>query len=337
LSLAIYLTIDSTSGQAVTHWILIGCLFQVCLGVVIGSILGLVSSFIMKRSYARGYINRESYVAQYLVMAIFVTGVVIIIGSDDLLAVFAAGCAISWDGEFNEHTEGEVFITVIDFVLNCGCFIYIGAWMPFNQFVIPDLGFSMWRLGVLTLGIMTLRRIPAIMLLYKWIPEIGTWREALFSGHFGPMGVGAIFISALAAHRLPTPSIPPVTQKDVLASTLQPVVAFVVLASIIIHGLSIPFFKASVGLTRKVSTSSLSTRHAPDWLLWSGRPLATTVEIHEMGLGSAAPKTASGIGVTSTTTPREETLTPGGRQSPRGTSEGARKDQPGPGSHFPGE
>lgn len=95
------------------------------------------------------------------------------------------GSAISWDGDFNVHTEGEVFASVIDLVLNCGCFVYIGAWLPFDSFNIPALGITPWRLAVLTTGIMTLRRIPAILLLYRWIPEITSWREALFSGHFG--------------------------------------------------------------------------------------------------------------------------------------------------------
>lgn len=45
----------------------------------------------MKFSRERGYINRESYVAQYLALAIFITGVVSTVGSDDLLAAFAAG------------------------------------------------------------------------------------------------------------------------------------------------------------------------------------------------------------------------------------------------------
>jgi sodium/hydrogen antiporter len=45
----------------------------------------------MKLSHRRGFIDRQSYVAQYLSLAIFVTGVVSIIGSDDLLAAFAAG------------------------------------------------------------------------------------------------------------------------------------------------------------------------------------------------------------------------------------------------------
>lgn len=95
------------------------------------------------------------------------------------------GSAISWDGDFNVHTEGEVFSSVIDLVLNCACFIYIGAWLPFKEFNLPEIGISPWKLVVLTIGIIFLRRIPAIVALYKWIPEISSWREALFSGHFG--------------------------------------------------------------------------------------------------------------------------------------------------------
>lgn len=32
---------------------------------------------------------------------------------------------------------------------------------------------------------MAFRRIPALFALYKWVPEINGWREALFTGHFG--------------------------------------------------------------------------------------------------------------------------------------------------------
>jgi NhaP-type Na+/H+ or K+/H+ antiporter len=95
------------------------------------------------------------------------------------------GSAISWDGDFNVHTEGEIFASVIDLVLNCACFIYIGAWIPFDHFTIPELGITPGKLMLLAVGILFLRRIPAILMLYKWIPEIRSWREALFSGHFG--------------------------------------------------------------------------------------------------------------------------------------------------------
>ena len=95
------------------------------------------------------------------------------------------GTAVSWDGNFNDHTEDEVFASVIDLLLNCACFVYIGAWLPFNAFSIPNLDIISCRLAVLTFGILFLRRIPAILILYGWIPEITSWREALFFGHFG--------------------------------------------------------------------------------------------------------------------------------------------------------
>jgi hypothetical protein len=45
-----------------------------------------------------------------------------------------------------------------------------------------------------------------------------------------------VFISTLAIHRLPSPHDPPVTQQDYLTLSLQPIVSFIVLSSIIIRG-----------------------------------------------------------------------------------------------------
>jgi len=117
----------------------------------------------------------------------------------------SSGCAISWDGDFNVQIEGEAFSSVIDLVLNCGCFMYIGAWLPFNSFTIPDLGINPSRLVILSVGIMLLRRIPAILALYKWIPEIASWKEALFSGHFG------VYILILIFHDPTDPCTGPVS------------------------------------------------------------------------------------------------------------------------------
>jgi sodium/hydrogen antiporter len=68
---------------------------QVFLGVLLGAVAGLAFSFFMKLSHRRGYVDRQSYVAQYLAFAIFITGLASTLGSDDLLAAFAAGsCTI---------------------------------------------------------------------------------------------------------------------------------------------------------------------------------------------------------------------------------------------------
>lgn len=49
---------------------------------------------LMKLLHRKGYIGREAYVAQYLALALFTVGVVSTLGSDDLLAAFAAGMGL---------------------------------------------------------------------------------------------------------------------------------------------------------------------------------------------------------------------------------------------------
>ncbi|KAG6378181.1 Sodium/hydrogen exchanger family-domain-containing protein [Boletus reticuloceps] len=283
LSIAIYLTVETSTRVAIGKWFLIGWLYEVILGTVLGAVLGLTFSNLMKISHRKGFIDRESYIAQYLALSIFTIGVASSIGVDDLLASFAAGCAISWDGHFNVQTADDSFSSVIDYVLNCGCFIYIGAWLPFKSYDSPELGIAPWRLVVLMLAILIFRRIPPLLLLYRWIPEIASWKEALFSGHFGmptqsSMGVSAVFVSALALTRLPVPENPPASQAQLLAATIQPIVSFVVLGSIIVHGLSIPFFTLGRGVHSRTATLTYTwtrTRTGatlPDWVLSARRP-----------------------------------------------------------------
>lgn len=95
------------------------------------------------------------------------------------------GCAIAWDDEFNTQTEGQVFASAIEFAMNCACFIYIGAWLSFETFTIREAGLTPVKLLIFSMGVVFLRRIPALLALYKFIPEIASWKQALFSGHFG--------------------------------------------------------------------------------------------------------------------------------------------------------
>lgn len=180
---------------------------------------------------------------------------------------------MAWDGRFKKEIEKESFAAVVDLMLNSACFIYIGAWMDFKAFNSPDLGITPWRLVILFLWIAVLRRIPAVLMLYKWVPEIRTWREALFTGHFGPMGVGAVFISSLALSELKAPHNPPQDQQEFLAASLQIIVSFIVLCSIIIHGMSIPFFSVgrqihsrAASMTNTWTSTQAGGRGQMDWL-----------------------------------------------------------------------
>lgn len=103
-----------------------------------------------------------------------------------------------------------------------------------------------------------------MIMLYKFIPDVKTIREAVFSGHFGPIGIGAVYISTLAVELLPKPNNPPTNQTEFLALTIQPIVSFMVLCSVATHGLSIPFF--SLGRrVHSVSSRTWSRHAAADW------------------------------------------------------------------------
>jgi sodium/hydrogen antiporter len=69
---------------------------------------------------------------------------------------------------------------------------------------------------------------------------------------------------------LPRPQIPPANQAERLAATIQPVVAFMVLCSILIHGLSIPFFSLGRRVTTVTRTWSRQPS-LPDWALHTRR------------------------------------------------------------------
>ncbi|KAF9523393.1 Sodium/hydrogen exchanger family-domain-containing protein [Crepidotus variabilis] len=277
LFIALYLIVDKDTGTAIKDWVLILWLYQVLLGSVIGILLGFSFRHLMKFCQRRDLIDRHSYVAQYISLAILSIGVTTLLGSDDLLAAFFCGTAFAWDGFFNKQTEEAVFSSVIDTLFNIAAFIFVGAWMPFNQFQDKLLTLEVWRLIVIAILVLLLRRLPIMIALYKWIPDIKTFREAVFSGHFGPIGIGAVFISTLAVDVLhkaqesstheSDPENP--TQLEILIGTIQPVVAFMVLCSITIHGLSIPSFS----LGRRVHSVSrtwsrrdtMNSNRDPEW------------------------------------------------------------------------
>lgn len=161
-------------------------------------------------------------------------------------------------GHFNKATEDAVFSNVIDLLFNCAAFIYIGAIIPFGDY--NHFHLTVWRLIVIAILILLFRRMPIILALYKWIPDIKTFREALFVGWFGPMGVGAVFIATLARHHIPHPEPDGDTsQVDLLQETIFPVVSILVLASVVTHGMSIPFFVSG----RRVHSVTTTWSRAP--------------------------------------------------------------------------
>ena len=77
---------------------------------------------------------------------------------------------------------------VTEMLLNISFFIYMGTIIPWSSFADPSFGLSVWQYIVLDILVLISKRLPIVLAL-KWaIPEIKTYREAIFTGWFGPIG-----------------------------------------------------------------------------------------------------------------------------------------------------
>lgn len=269
--LALYLIQDNLDAKGVTfHWIVYTILYECVFGAVYGFIIGYLARHGIKYAERHELIDRESFLVFYFVLALWCAGSGSILGVDDLLVGFACGVGFSNDGWFTNKTEEAHVSNVIDLLLNLAYFVFFGTIIPWEQFNNVELGLSAWRLVVIALFVIFFRRIPIMMALKPVIPDIKTWREALFAGHFGPIGVGAVFVAMLARaeleHEEPVPLGDPPTDTTVphytLLTLVWPIVAFLVISSIIVHGSSVAVF--TLGKRINTLTITMSYTAAPE-------------------------------------------------------------------------
>ena len=273
LFLAYFLTVNRGQvGFPVAKWFYQTMAWEIVCGTIIGALIGYIARKLIRFSEKHKLVDRESFVAQYLSLAVASMGLNVLIGSDDLLAAFACGTAFAWDGWFQKQTADSNFSSIVDLVFNIATFVYIGAEMPWKEFVDGSINLSVGRLIGLSILVLLLKRLPIVLLTWKFIPDIKTFHEAVFTGYFGPMGVGAIFMCTYGRILLPDDApIPPQTPNDVLVHTIQPIVFFFVLSSVIVHGFSIPFFafgkRAHVNLNRTLTmNTSVFPNSEPSWV-----------------------------------------------------------------------
>jgi len=247
--LGLYLVLYHRNAAEVSlHWVCITILYECVFGAIYGVLVGYIARRAIRYAHERDLIDRESFLVFYFVLALFCAGSGSILGIDDLLVGFACGVGFSNDGWFLEKTEEAHVSNVIDLLINLAFFVYFGTIIPWASYNSEILGTSPWRLVVLAILVLLFRRIPIMLALKPVIPDVKTWREALFAGHFGPIGVGAIFVAILARAELETKTTTPlaVIPNDLpylnIIELIWPITTFLVMASILVHGSSIAVF-----------------------------------------------------------------------------------------------
>ncbi|KAK4225307.1 putative Na(+)/H(+) antiporter, partial [Podospora fimiseda] len=234
-------------GVAIGKWFLETWLYVVLMSIAIGVVIGLAAGKGLKFALNRKWVNSESYVLFPTAVGLFTLGVCGILQTDDILACFVAGSVMNWDGEYLRETleRHDEVNSSIDCLLNFGGFMYIGMVVPWDQFHQPDItGITYPRLFGLGFMVLLFRRIPALLAMYKFMPKVvKNWKEALLMGYFGPIGIGAVFYLEHAMHLFPKLGEGDEEETNLIRAA-RPVVFFLALFSIFVHGLSIPALNA---------------------------------------------------------------------------------------------
>ena len=272
--LSVYLIRYHLEGRDVVfHWVCLTILYECIFGAIYGCLVGYIGRHLIKTANRHNIIDRDSFLVFYFVLALFCAGSASTLGLDDLLVGFAAGVGFSNDGWFTEQTEESHVSNVIDLLLNLAYFVYLGSVIPWEQFNNFAIGLEPWRLVVIAIFVMLFRRLPIVLALKPIIPDVKNWREAFFAGHFGPIGVGAIFAAILTRAELETDSTQPLqvipgpeAEHFVIVSVIWPVVCFIVVTSILVHGSSIAVFTLGKRINTLTLTMSYTQGQDPSWM-----------------------------------------------------------------------
>ncbi|KAJ4150868.1 hypothetical protein LMH87_011597 [Akanthomyces muscarius] len=247
---------DGGAGQAFGLWFALTWAYVILMSIAYGAVVGLLAQYLLHWAEDRGWVDRESFLVFAISLGLFVLGTCGLIGTDDVLACFVAGNAFTWDDWFRVETKDDSLQPTVDMLLNVTIFLWYGAVIPWDLIAHNEFT-SLSRVIPLGLLILLLRRLPWIYGMHHWIHQIDSHQNAIFVGFFGPVGVSAIFYLYIATefidrHLSDDNGVP---REDVkhLRDTVTVVVWFMVVVSVVVHGLSIPLGKLGYLAPRTLS------------------------------------------------------------------------------------
>ncbi|MEB3308663.1 MAG: cation:proton antiporter [Snowella sp.] len=211
-----------TAGNLFPYWLTQVVLWEVGGAVLFGIVGGYLAGRLLKWAERQKTIENSSFLTYSLALSLVVLGTAKLMGTDDILAVFIAGLAFGDVVGGPQRAEEDNVQEAINRFFTLPIFIMLGVMLPWQQWA--SIGWG--NLGGLAILVLLFRRMPAILLLSRWIKPIHNRAETYFVGWFGPVGVAALFYAGFCLRRT-----------EVEAVWL--VCAFMICASIIVQGLSV--------------------------------------------------------------------------------------------------
>ncbi len=187
-----FLTRDGTA-SAITHWLWQGVLLDLVASVLFGAVLGLLAAWIYRAVQGTLWAEHTSMVTVNVSLALFVMATVGLIGGDGLLGVFAAAVAFAGRTDEQPTEANERFQEAAKRFFELPVLVLLGVALPWGAW--GKLG---WLAFAFPLVAILLRRLPAWLVLARFMPSLADTRDRLFAGWFGPVGISGLFYVLLA-------------------------------------------------------------------------------------------------------------------------------------------
>ncbi|HVL34773.1 MAG TPA: cation:proton antiporter [Burkholderiales bacterium] len=223
-------------GEALGHWLAVSLLYAVGVALALGTLIGHFAGRVLLWAEKHHAIEVHSLFAYTLALTLLVLGALELVHADGILGVFVAGIAFSRAVGGKERVEEERVQEAINRFFTLPIFVLLGLVLPWAQW--QALG---WPALAFAVAVLLLRRLPAVLLVARFTPDLVHRRDRLFAGWFGPLGIAALFYAVLAVER---------TGQEIVWT----VASLAIAASVLAHGITAaPFTRR---YARRASTSS---------------------------------------------------------------------------------
>lgn len=158
---------------------------------LIGLVVGWLAGRVLRRMDEHHDVEPSAFFVFTLLLAVLVLGVTKHVHGDAVLAVFVAGLAYNRTIATGERVSEQTIEEGINRFLVLPLFALLGVALPWELWAdrpVATIGFAVAAL--------LLRRLPIVLLLRPVLRL--RWRDAVFLGWFGPVGVAAIFYLLMA-------------------------------------------------------------------------------------------------------------------------------------------
>jgi len=216
--------------------------------------MGFCAKYVFKLCLKKKLMDKPSFMAFLVCLALCTGAICDFFTISNYIAVCCAGVVIAWDDFFASESANTHAQEALDMLMNWAFFIFFGSSIKWEAFNSGNL--VLWRLFLVTALIFLFRRLPAVLVFRNWITPIRFFKETIYVGWFGPVGVGAMWYTSLAIQRL---GIEPFEHSENDNTKIENdefnmyyySIMFIVLLSIILHGITVPIAHMTLTYTTR--------------------------------------------------------------------------------------